>query len=95
MWRHAQSICRLGKTATGMARGGGQRLAASYANFYIGTGRVVFPLLDPATDGTARHILQDLFPTREIIGVPGREILLGGGNIHCITQQVPATPAPA
>ena len=80
---------------TGMARGGGQRLAASYANFYIGTGRVVFPLLDPATDGTARHILQDLFPTREIIGVPGREILLGGGNIHCITQQVPATPAPA
>lgn len=81
--------------ATGMARGGGQRLAASYANFYIGTGRVVFPLLDPATDGTARHILQDLFPTREIIGVPGREILLGGGNIHCITQQVPATPAPA
>jgi agmatine deiminase len=33
--------------------------------------------------------LQELFPKREVVGVPGREILLGGGNVHCVTQQVP------
>jgi agmatine deiminase len=51
---------------------------------------VVFPLLDERTDTQAAAILAELFPGREIVGVPGREVLLGGGNIHCITQQVPA-----
>lgn len=76
---------------TGMSREAGERLAASYCNFYIANTRIVFPLLDPALDETARDLLARLFPGREIVGVPGREILLGGGNIHCITQQVPAT----
>ncbi len=71
-------------------RGVGLRLAGSYANFYIGNGTVVMPLLDPATDGAAREILTRLFPDRRVIAVPGRVILLGGGNIHCITQQQPA-----
>lgn len=70
-------------------REGGGRLAASYVNFYIGTGRVVMPLLDSRRDGAARARLQELFPKREVVTVPGREILLGGGNIHCVTQQVP------
>ena len=74
----------------GMARHAGERLAASYANFLITNGRVVFPLLDPAHDDEARQILQRVFPRHDIVGVDGREILLGGGNIHCITQQVPA-----
>ena len=39
-------------------------------------------------------MLRRCFPEREIVGVPAREILLGGGNIHCITQQVPATARP-
>ena len=73
-----------------MSRRAGERLAASYCNFYIGNTRVVFPLLDPTRDDTARALLEGLFPGRTVIGVPGREILLGGGNIHCITQQVPA-----
>jgi len=80
--------------AGSLPRRAGDRLAASYANFYIGTRRVVFPLLDERHDDQAAAILRDTFPDRDVIGVPGREILLGGGNIHCITQQVPAVRAP-
>jgi agmatine deiminase len=47
------------------------------------------PLLDPATDARAMRLLRRLFPRREVVGVPAREILLGGGNIHCVTQQQP------
>ncbi|MCS0502547.1 agmatine deiminase [Ancylobacter mangrovi] len=67
-----------------------ERLGASYVNFYIGNGFVLMPLLDPAHDEEARAILARLFPDREVVGVPTREVLLGGGNIHCITQQQPA-----
>ncbi|NCF20332.1 MAG: agmatine deiminase [Haliea sp.] len=73
-----------------MKRSTGERLAGSYANFLITNDRVVFPLLDPAQDEIARTILRQIFPHREIVGIEGREILLGGGNIHCITQQIPA-----
>ena len=73
-----------------LPRRAGDRLAASYANFYLGTQRIVFPLLDERWDNQAAAILRSCFPDREIIGIPAREILLGGGNIHCITQQVPA-----
>jgi agmatine deiminase len=71
-------------------RGAGDRLAASYANFYLCNGGVVVPLLDPRTDAAAVAKLKRIFPRRRVVGVPGREILLGGGNIHCITQQIPA-----
>jgi agmatine deiminase len=62
-------------------------------NFYLGTKRVVVPLLDERRDGAALRKLRTLFPKREIVGVPAREILLGGGNVHCITQQVPLARA--
>jgi agmatine deiminase len=75
------------------ARGARDRLAASYANFYIANGGIVMPLLDPRTDGQALAKLKRVFPERRVIGVPSREILLGGGNIHCITQQIPAGAA--
>ena len=65
-------------------------MAASYVNFYPATGRIVFPLLDERRDDEAAEVLRGCFPDRELIGVPAREILLGGGNIHCVTQQVPA-----
>jgi agmatine deiminase len=71
-------------------REAGERLAASYVNFYLANDSVVFPLLDERHDDAAAEVLQGCFPEREIVGVPAREILLGGGNIHCITQQVPA-----
>src|SRR5262249_53548570 len=61
-------------------RRAGDRLAASYVNFYLGTGRVVFPLLDARFDDEAAEILRGCFPGREVVGVPAREILLGGGN---------------
>jgi agmatine deiminase len=72
------------------ARQAGERLAASYANFYIANGGVVMPLLDQRSDAAALAVLQRVFPDRQVVGVPSREILLGGGNIHCITQQIPA-----
>lgn len=71
------------------ARRGGERLAASYVNFYLGNKVVVMPLLDARHDRAALATLRRIFPGRRVVGVPAREILLGGGNIHCITQQVP------
>ncbi len=76
-------------TASGMNRKTGERLAASYVNFYIANGAIIAPAFGVETDEPARQVLARLFPEREIVMVPGREILLGGGNIHCITQQQP------
>jgi agmatine deiminase len=73
-----------------LPRRAGDRLAASYVNFYPANKRIVFPLLDERRDEQAGEILRGCFPDREVVGVQAREILLGGGNIHCITQQVPA-----
>ncbi len=67
----------------------GDRLAASYANFYAVNGGVIFPMFGDANDERARKTLEEAFPTRRVVGIYAREILLGGGNIHCITQQVP------
>lgn len=71
-------------------RRAGDRLAASYVNFYLANSRVVMPLLDERYDEEAAAVLRRCFAEREVVGVPAREILLGGGNVHCITQQVPA-----
>jgi agmatine deiminase len=76
-------------------RRAGERLAGSYVNFYIANRAIVLPLLDAKRDGAAVRKLRRLFPGRRVIGVPAREILLGGGNIHCITQQVPGPPVKA
>ena len=72
-----------------MPRRAGSRLAASYVNFYAANDRIVYPLLDTRTDDAAAAVLADCFPDRRLVGVPAREIVLGGGGIHCITQQVP------
>ena len=67
----------------------GERLAASYVNFYIANHAVVMPAFGDPADEQAQEILRKLFPTREIVAIPARDILIGGGNIHCITQQIP------
>ena len=74
-------------------RRAGDRLAGSYVNFYLANSRLIMPLLDESRDDEAAEILGRCFPEREVVGVPAREILLGGGNVHCITQQVPAAPS--
>lgn len=70
----------------------GERLAASYVNFYFTNTSVLVPQFggeNTASDARALQILQGLCPNRQVIGLPAREILQGGGNIHCITQQIP------
>jgi agmatine deiminase len=68
----------------------GERLAGSYVNSYIGNGIVVLPVFDDPNDAAAVAAYEELFPGRRVLTVPGREILLGGGNVHCITQQLPS-----
>lgn len=65
------------------------RLAASYINFLIVNGGIIAPSFGDPQDTEAAKRLQALFPERRICMIPSREILLGGGNIHCITQQQP------
>jgi len=74
---------------TSQKREAGSRLAGSYVNFYIANQGIIMPLLDKKTDKLAAARIKRAFPGRKVVGVPAREILLGGGNIHCITQQVP------
>jgi len=69
----------------------GDRMAASYVNYYTGNGFVALPVFGDPMDENAIKVLGELYPDRKIETIYAREILLGGGNIHCITQQVPAT----
>jgi agmatine deiminase len=71
----------------------GERLAGSYVNSYTANGIVVLPVFDDPHDEAAIKTYEQLFPDRRVVTVPGREILLGGGNVHCITQQEPAGTA--
>ncbi|MDR2192483.1 MAG: agmatine deiminase [Endomicrobium sp.] len=74
-------------------RQAGDRLAASYINHYVCNGAVICPSFNDLNDYRAKAVLKKLYPGREIIQIYSREILLGGGNIHCITQQVPKKPS--
>ncbi len=68
----------------------GQRLPASYANFYIANRLVLVPVFNDANDRIALNTLADLFPTRTIVGVYCGDFVLGLGTLHCMTQQQPA-----
>jgi agmatine deiminase len=67
----------------------GQRLPASYANFYIANKIVLVPTFNDPADRTALNTLATLFPTREIVPIYCRDLVLGLGTIHCMTQQLP------
>ena len=67
-----------------------QRLPASYANFYIANGKVIFPTYRCLTDNEAAYILEVCFPDHEVIGIDSTDIIWGLGSFHCLSQQMPA-----
>lgn len=74
----------------GVVEYNGQRLPASYANFYIANGLVLVPTYRDPNDSRALDILSDAFPKRRVVGVDSTELIWGLGSFHCITQQEPA-----
>lgn len=72
---------------------GSRRLSLSYINFYFTNGGIIVPTFGgicEEADENALNILQNVFPDREIVAINGLPIVRGGGNIHCITQQMPS-----
>jgi len=72
--------------------GKGEPSPASHMNFIIANSAVIAPIYEERAGGFALDALAGLFPEREVIGLPSRAILTGGGSFHCITQQEPAIP---
>jgi agmatine deiminase len=68
----------------------GERLPASYANFYIANGVVIVPTFNDANDRVALNALAELFPGRRVIGIHAVDLVWGLGTLHCLTQQQPA-----
>jgi agmatine deiminase len=72
----------------------GPTATVSYANHYLANGAVVVPVGGNEADRSAIEALGDIYPDREVIGVPGSTLAFGGGGPHCITQQIPAQQIP-
>ncbi len=83
----AFEIIELAATESHDAEGTG--VCSNYVNFYIANGAVIAPSYGIAEDAVARGILAQAFPEREVVQVPVADIAIGGGGIHCITQQQP------
>lgn len=88
-FRTEQEALGLDRVQRALPRPAGLRLAASYINFYFANDACIVPTFGVAQDATVLAQLADLCRGRRIIPIPSREIVLGGGNIHCITQQQP------
>ena len=67
----------------------GERLPATYANFLIMNEVVLLPYYGLPQDEPAREVLQEAFPTREVIGIPCEALIQQHGSLHCITMQYP------
>jgi len=68
----------------------GERLPASYANFYIANNLVLVPTFNDANDRVALNLIADQFPTRKTVGIHCGDFIWGLGALHCMTQQEPA-----
>jgi agmatine deiminase len=68
----------------------GLRCPASYANFYLGNGVALVPTFDTACDERALAILREVWSDRQVVGVPCRDLVVGLGAVHCLSQQEPA-----
>ena len=82
----AETIDRVQGT---VSRKNGELCIASYLNFLITNGGIIAPQYEDENDALALSQLQEIFPEHKVVGVNTREIVYGGGNIHCITQQQP------
>ena len=90
MYLSKEEAEEINNSGTAIERAEGRRLAASYVNFYMGEKFIILPKFDVEEDETAYKILNEFYKgEKEIIQVYSKEILLGGGNIHCITKQIP------
>ena len=69
----------------------GQRLPASYANFYIANKQVLVPTYRSSNDARALAILQEVFPVHKVVGIDSTELIWGLGSFHCISQQEPSS----
>jgi agmatine deiminase len=67
----------------------GQRLPCSYANFYIANKSVIVPIFHCKNDDKALQIIQQCFPSREVVGIDSTDIIWGLGSFHCLSQQEP------
>ena len=67
----------------------GERLPASYANFYIANGVVLVPTFNDPRDREALQTLAELFPDRQVVGIHAVDLVWGQGTLHCLTQQEP------
>jgi agmatine deiminase len=70
----------------------GERLPASYANFYVANGIVIVPTFNDPNDRAALNTLAELFPDRKVVGIHAVDLVWGLGTLHCLTQQQPAAP---
>jgi agmatine deiminase len=73
----------------------GERLPASYANFYVANGVVVVPTFNDPNDRRALALLAKCFPDRKVVGIHAVDLVLGLGTLHCMTQQEPAAGSDA
>ena len=71
----------------------GSRLPASYANFYIANDLVLMPAFGQPADAVAAGVLADCLPSRRIVPIDCRALIVGLGALHCLTQQIPAMVA--
>ncbi|HET6497620.1 MAG TPA: agmatine deiminase [Coriobacteriia bacterium] len=85
----AEEVAGIDAVEGTIPREAGDEIPASYINFYLCNGGLLVPLFGDVYDEPALAALRELFPERKVVGFAGREIVLGGGNIHCITQQQP------
>jgi agmatine deiminase len=69
----------------------GERLPASYANFYVANGVVIVPTFNDRNDSRAMSIIAEHFADRDVIGIHAVDLVWGLGTLHCLTQQQPAS----
>jgi agmatine deiminase len=98
-WKRLESLIRQNQLPLrmvvlpmpGVVQFEGQRLPASYANFYMSNGLTLVPTFGHKNDATALRILQEHIPNKRVIGVDSTALIWGLGSFHCISQQEPAS----